>query len=390
MLVPPTLMFAIVCAFFAVAVRRAAGWEDGAAARRHRLVVLRVFGVFGNTQSLFRLVTARWRCAGPVLTIADPGYARLQFAQGRFLVLLAALAPLVLIFSLVAFSPKMAASFLPHCGPVFVAIYVPLLAVYFAREWWTLRERFAHNAEAIRERISFESGRQGALAAEYKQSTLFCFDDTWKPALTELAGWADVVLMDLRAFTREHQGCQYELGFLIDRFPLNRAVFLVSETTDRELLRAVLSQRWQTVAISSPNRAVDAAPTASLYRCSAKLRRDLPQIVRLLAYAAANACHVSAPYDRAPVEAQWLQNAIRAAVGLIVLGIVLEILFEQNARHIYSGISVAWIGAILMMLATRMRTMLERDGHFRNIFRGFPWPQAFCLVAGLWVFVYIY
>jgi hypothetical protein len=255
-----------------------------------------------------------------------------------------------------------------------------------------LREQFAGNAQAIRERIAFESGREGALAARYKQGTVFCFDNTWKPALHELAGWADIVLMDLRAFTQEHQGCQYELGFLIDRFPLERTVLLVSETTDRELLRAVLNERWQKSATSSPNRVLDTAPTVTLYRSSAKLGHDLPQIVRLLACATADASHVSArAADRDPVEAQaqWVQNAIRATGGVIVLGIVLEILFKQSARHVYSGISVAWIGIILMMLATRMRAMLERDGHFRNMFRGFPWPQAFFLVAGLWLFIYV-
>jgi hypothetical protein len=390
MAVPPTLMAAIVCVFFAVAERRSVGEKRRAAAQGRRLLVLRVFGVFGNTQSLFRLVTARWQCSGPILTIADPGYARLQFAEGRFLVLLAAFVPLLLILSMTFFMVVLDIRFLAAC---FVVFYIPFLTVYFARQWLALHERFAHTDDAIRERIVFESGREGVLAARYHQGTVFCLDDTWKPALRELADWADIVLMDLRAFTQEHQGCQYELAFLIDRFPLERAVLLVSESTDRELLKAVLSEHWQRAAISSPNRLVSGASTVALYRSSAALRHDVPQIVGLLARAATNACQAPARAAAlASVEAQarWVQNGIRAAAGVIVFGVVLEILFRQNAGHVYSGVSVAWIGIILMMLATRMRAMLECDGHFRNIFRGFPWPQVFSLTAGLWFLVYIY
>lgn len=388
--VPPTLMAAIVCVFFAAAEHRYAGEKGEVAAQGHRLLVLRVFGVFGNTQSLFRRVTARWQSAGPILTITDPGYARLQFAEGRFLVLVAAFVPLLLILSMTFFMVALDPRSLAAC---FVVFYIPFLTVYFARQWLALRERFADTDLAIRERIVFESGREGALAGFYKRGTVFCFEDTWKPALHELAGWADVVLMDLRAFTQEHQGCQYELAFLIDRFPLERAVLLVSESTDRELLKAVVNEHWQRAAISSPNRLVSGAPTVTLYQSSAALRHDVPQIVGLLARVAANASKAPAhAADLVSVEAQAqrLQNAIRAAGGVIVFGIVLEILFKQNAGHIYSGVSVAWVGIILMMLATRMRAKLECDGHFKNIFRGFPWPQVFSLIAGLWFLAYVY
>jgi hypothetical protein len=90
------------------------------------------------------------------------------------------------------------------------------------------------------------------------------------------------------------------------------------------------------------------------------------------------------------VHRRWVQNAIHAAGGVTALGIVLEILFRQSAAHVYSGFSVAWIGIILMMLATRVRAVLERDGHLRNMLAGFPWPQAFFLVAGLWCFIYVF
>lgn len=398
--VPPVISLAIALAFFLAARRRADGGIRGGAAPAPRLLLLRVFGIFGNTQSLFRLVAGRWQAAGPVLTIADAGYARLEFSRGRFLVLLAAFAPLVFILSFVGFDAHAAASFLRFYGPVFVAIYLPILMAYFFYRSAGMRNRFARNAGAIHQRIAFESGGEGLFSSRYQQGTAYCYDDTWKGALRELAAWSDVILMDLRGFSPLRQGCLYELGFLVDRFPLKRAVFLMDETTDRELLKKALTERWSRSDPASPNRLGGGPPTVTCYRASNKLLQDLPRLIALLARAAAGvpdgnrSSGTSARAGQADGYVRWIQLGLPAAAVLIALGVALQLVMTggkidlalaRGGMRAYCGISLAWFGVILLLLVTRMRSMLALHGNLRHMFQGFPWPQVFWMVTVAWL-----
>ena len=88
----------------------------------------------------------------------------------------------------------------------------------------------------------------------YRVNEFFCHADTWQMAMHELAARSDVVLMDLRSFSPAHRGCLFELGELLKAVDLERVVFVIDASTDRNFLEASLAELWTAVPAQSPNR----------------------------------------------------------------------------------------------------------------------------------------
>jgi hypothetical protein len=88
----------------------------------------------------------------------------------------------------------------------------------------------------------------------YRVNEFFCRADTWQMVMRELAARSDAVLMDLRSFSPVHRGCLFELGELLRGVDLERVVFVIDASTDRDFLETSLAQLWSTVPPQSPNR----------------------------------------------------------------------------------------------------------------------------------------
>jgi hypothetical protein len=80
-----------------------------------------------------------------------------------------------------------------------------------------------------------------------------CHGTIWKPAVDELLGYVDLVVLDLSGFTTRNLGTGYELQRVIDRFPVERVVFLADGYSDRGFLRGQILAAWQKMADGSPN-----------------------------------------------------------------------------------------------------------------------------------------
>ena len=65
-----------------------------------------------------------------------------------------------------------------------------------------------------------------------------CRDDTWQATVVALIERADAIVMDLRGFTAERRGCEFELRQLVARTQPGRVVLIVDASTDRALLAA--------------------------------------------------------------------------------------------------------------------------------------------------------
>jgi hypothetical protein len=98
----------------------------------------------------------------------------------------------------------------------------------------------------------------------YRVNQFFCRPDTWQMTLRRLVQESSVVLMDLRSFSPRNQGCVYELEQLFRLADLQRVVFIVDATTDRQFLDDTLQRSWQEVPADSPNCAV-AEPGVRLF-----------------------------------------------------------------------------------------------------------------------------
>ena len=92
--------------------------------------------------------------------------------------------------------------------------------------------------------------------ARYPVNELVCSGESWRHAVAHLARDADVVLMDMRGFTRDHAGCVFELTEIITHVRLSRVVVVADATTDREALNEIAQAAWRRLPLTSPN-AVD-------------------------------------------------------------------------------------------------------------------------------------
>lgn len=155
-----------------------------------RLLLLRVFGFDRRTERFFDALSLRWRAVGTVELIAGRDLALRQIA------------------------------------PIdFAAFLTGKLASRFVRDP-------AAAATEMAER-PFPDGR-------FPVRQFLCHADTWRPVMQELADRSDVVVMDLRGFTAEREGCRYELEALA-RLPPHKQVILVADRkTDFDALHGLL------------------------------------------------------------------------------------------------------------------------------------------------------
>jgi hypothetical protein len=68
-----------------------------------------------------------------------------------------------------------------------------------------------------------------------------CLADAWQATVRRLATSDDAILMDLRGLTGSNAGCALELATLAEVNALDRALFVVDETTDLDAMRSGLS-----------------------------------------------------------------------------------------------------------------------------------------------------
>ncbi|MDH3379881.1 MAG: hypothetical protein OEQ39_23405, partial [Gammaproteobacteria bacterium] len=87
----------------------------------------------------------------------------------------------------------------------------------------------------------------------FRVNDFFCYDDTWRLALTTLVKHSDVVMLDLRGFTPANAGCIFELNELVNSTPLARIVLIIDATTDVRFLKEALQAAWSQLRQGSPN-----------------------------------------------------------------------------------------------------------------------------------------
>jgi hypothetical protein len=161
------------------------------AASPHRLLLLRVFGFNRRTERFFGALNLRWRAVGAVELIAGRDLALRQITPIDFVAFL---------------SGKLASRFVrdPAAATVMDAIENP-----------------------------DPEGR-------FRVRQYLCHADTWRPVMRALAAQSDVVVMDLRGFTADRQGCRYELESLARLSPDKPVILVVDRKTDLDTVRASL------------------------------------------------------------------------------------------------------------------------------------------------------
>ena len=95
--------------------------------------------------------------------------------------------------------------------------------------------------------------------------------------LKRLARDSDAVLMDLRGFLPDNQGCVFEINELLNVVPLDRVVFVVDATTDLAFLRETFATGWAALAAESPNHNL-AEPRVLLFEFAGE--KSVPGLMR--------------------------------------------------------------------------------------------------------------
>jgi hypothetical protein len=209
----------------------------GVARARERsptLLLLRVFALGGRSERLFDALSKRWLRAGPISMIAGPDLVTSTVEPHEFLDFMGG----------------------------------------------QLSRQFVAGSDDVERRLrAMDLGPDPD--GRYRVNEFFCYADTWKQTMRALAAGADAVLMDLRSFSRKNQGCIFELQQLLDSVPLERVLFLIDDTSDREFLGQVLQDAWLRVGAESPNCRT-AAPEARLLHVATSHATDVRGLLKLM------------------------------------------------------------------------------------------------------------
>ena len=137
-----------------------------------------------------------------------------------------------------------------------------------------LREQFVRDRADLERRLAALDERRDP-DGRFRVNDFFCFDDTWRPTLEALLERVDVVLMDLRGVSRQNAGCLFEMQKLAERAKLERALFIIDDDTEEQLLRG-------RGGAGARGAGVAAQPTLGIARVRGTARADLTGVLAAL------------------------------------------------------------------------------------------------------------
>lgn len=229
------------------------------------LLILRVFGDKKQVLLTFGRLTNFWKHIGTWFTVVDPSFIARKYRTFTFRTLFT-----LLIIFIVAFFIGL--NIAPHIAPLiksvapvghasdaeiteFAIIPGMLIAWYLYFRYWkfTISRSYAKDKEDIQKKINKVINNPRKTDMTFKNLPMFCYANTWKIAVSEFINNSKVILMDLRGFSSERKGCEYEIDFLLDTFKINGVLFLVDVASDTELVQKTIKERWEYLRINSPN-----------------------------------------------------------------------------------------------------------------------------------------
>ena len=113
---------------------------------------------------------------------------------------------------------------------------------------------------------------------------VLCHGSFWKAAVDELLERVDLVALDLSGYTQKNAGTRYELQRVIDRIPIERAMFLADPYSKQRFLHSELQRAWSQMAPGSPNavhQPKTAVVTVTDYMRRTETRNEHGQVTRV-------------------------------------------------------------------------------------------------------------
>jgi len=247
-----------------------------------RLLLLRVFGRDKSTILTFGAIRRYWQHIGPTFTVVDPSYLRYKYrGHSEDHVALAFFS--CVAYAAVAGTPEFNAwwGIAVFLSAINILIYLVALVIMYLRA----PRSFAASAAQVRERLQKFLRRPRRWDLSFKDLDMYCFENTWQDAIAAFVGSADVVLMDLRGYSVQNKGCETEINYLFDNFPIDRIVFLVDNETDNRAIEKLVRKLWELLEVNSPNLAVS-EPVATVYDIKDQRAGDVKGLINILVAAA--------------------------------------------------------------------------------------------------------
>ena len=180
--------------------------EQGDSGKAKLLLLLRVFSLGQRSERLFDMISKVWLRIGSIGLIAGPDLVTSTVEPHEFLNFLGG----------------------------------------------RLSRQFIQGEADLEQRVS-HMDTQPDPDGRHRVNEFFCRSDTWQMTMRRLVDRSDAVLMDLRSFSKNNQGCIYELQQLFNSIALNRVILVINDLTDRTFLEMTVGNIWQNLEPSSPN-----------------------------------------------------------------------------------------------------------------------------------------
>lgn len=250
------------------------------------LLILRVFGDNKKALLTFGRLIRFWEHFGSWFTVVDPSYLSRQYriftlrTLKNFVVILF-VALIIGVILQNQFSSYFNIAEENSLSTFFLAGMLITWLVYIASWRYSIRRSYPKDLESIRKKLGKVINNPRNLDLTYKNLPMFCFDNTWKLAVREFVKESKVILMDLRGYSEKRKGCEYEVDFLFDTYPINNILFLVDNANDRQLVYKLILERWEYLRIHSPNLKVK-EPIAKICISQTEDERDVQNLLDLL------------------------------------------------------------------------------------------------------------
>ncbi len=118
------------------------------------------------------------------------------------------------------------------------------------------------------------------LDGTFRVTEFFCRDNNWKEVLQQLVKSNDMVLMDIRKFSPDFKGCQFEIKSLIQYFPIEKIIFVIDKDTQLDFTKSVFLEGFKEVNPSSPNSVPPSKIT--FYKTDKQTIHDADGLLRIM------------------------------------------------------------------------------------------------------------
>ena len=116
----------------------------------------------------------------------------------------------------------------------------------------------------------------------YPVEDLYCHDNTWRPVIRRLMIDCHTIIMDVRGFSPDNQGCVFELEQLVQLVPPEGIILITDTTTNTGFLKETVVNLWHKHIKLSSNNSPDGKAKLTLYPLRGDNVNDLNQLRDIL------------------------------------------------------------------------------------------------------------